>query len=120
MDNNETIEIAREFRKNPTNAEKILWQQLRGGQLGGNKFRRQHPLGGYILDFYCAQARLAIEVDGGVHQCQANEDAVRSENLAEIDVEVIRFWNGEVESDMDGVKNRILKKIEEMMGELQK
>ncbi|SHI98222.1 Protein of unknown function [Malonomonas rubra DSM 5091] len=59
--------FARELRKQQTDAETLLWQLLRGRRLGGFKFRRQHPLAGYILDFYCREAALAIELDGGGH-----------------------------------------------------
>jgi very-short-patch-repair endonuclease len=63
-----TKALAAELRKNMTDAEKVLWQQLRNRKLGDLKFRRQHPVGIFILDFYCHEKKLAIEVDGGIHK----------------------------------------------------
>jgi very-short-patch-repair endonuclease len=62
------VDLCREQRKSPTEAEFVLWNHLRNRNLGGYKFRRQHPIGGYILDFYCAEAKTGIELDGAVHQ----------------------------------------------------
>lgn len=62
-----SLELCRDFRKNPTKAEACLWEILRSKQLEGYKFRRQHPMKGYILDFYCPELKLAIEVDGQIH-----------------------------------------------------
>jgi very-short-patch-repair endonuclease len=61
------IERCREFRKNPTVAEALMWEQLRNKRLGGYKFRRQHPIAGYVLDFFCFEIKLGIELDGAVH-----------------------------------------------------
>jgi formimidoylglutamate deiminase len=90
--------FAREMRKEPTEAEAHLWENLRNRKLSGFKFRRQQPLEGFILDFYCEKARLAIEVDGGAHQNpqQAEYDLQRTEYLAEFGIRVIRFENQEV------------------------
>jgi predicted helicase/very-short-patch-repair endonuclease len=93
------IAFARQLRKDSTDAEDILWQLLRNRQLNGAKFRRQHPVGtGYILDFYCAEHRLAIEVDGSIHDLpeQAAYDAERTQHLEQFNVKVIRFSNAEV------------------------
>jgi very-short-patch-repair endonuclease len=82
-----------------------MWNILRDRQFLGYKFRRQHPLNGYILDFYCHQAKLAIELDGGQNNepQQANYDQQRTENLEELGIRVIRFWNGEVLQDTQAV-----------------
>ena len=62
------VDLCREQRKSPTEAEFLLWEHLRNRNLGGYKFRRQHPIGGYVLDFYCVEAKIGIELDGAVHQ----------------------------------------------------
>ena len=76
---------------------------LRNRRLGGRKFRRQHPLPPYILDFYCEEARLAIELDGGQHGEQAAYDAARSTVLASQGIRVLRFWNNEVLQQTEAV-----------------
>ena len=84
---------ARELRRTMTETERLLWSHLRNRQLGGLKFRRQHPLGPSIVDFYCAAKRLVVEVDGGIHDSQCDRDAVRTERLEEHGCKVIRFRN---------------------------
>jgi very-short-patch-repair endonuclease len=98
-------ERARELRKNANEAEQRLWSYLRGGQLNGFKFRRQHALGDYIGDFVCLSARVIVEVDGETHGNDERErlDAVRAEFLERAGFRVIRFWNDEVFNNMDGV-----------------
>jgi adenine-specific DNA methylase len=100
---------ARELRKNATDAEKLLWQLLRDRQLAGAKFRRQHPLGKYILDFYCHESRLAIELDGGQHaeDDQRQKDSARTEFLENQGIRTIRFWNNEVLNNTEGVLQAI-------------
>lgn len=88
-----------------TAAERHIWEILRQRQLGGWKFRRQQPLGPYIADFYCAEARLVIEVDGGQHGTQG--DAERDAWMRAQGLEVLRFWNNEVLQNTDGVYRRI-------------
>ncbi len=107
---------ARALRSQLTDAEQFLWSLLRKEQLGV-KFRRQHPLEPYILDFYCLEAKLAIELDGGQH----NEDAarvyddVRSEALKREGISVLRFWNHEVFQNTEGVLIRIVERIEALL-----
>lgn len=115
MTSPELIERARELRKNPTKAEALLWERLRNGQLGGLKFRRQHPVCGFILDFYCKKARLAIELDGGVHVNteQKEYDRERTRELEETGVMILRFWNREVTQNIDDVLEKIKKSAEE-------
>ncbi|MCU0490637.1 MAG: endonuclease domain-containing protein, partial [Chloroflexaceae bacterium] len=88
----------RALRRNATSAENMLWHLLRNRQLGGAKFRRQHPVIGYILDFYCHEARLAVEVDGSHHAApqQARYDRERTERLEQEGIQVLRFWNNQV------------------------
>ncbi len=88
-------------------AEKHLWRCLRLRQMEGYKFRRQHPVGRYILDFVCLEAGLVIELDGGQHSEQQGYDEVRSEWLQQQGLRVIRFWNHEVLTNIEGVKAAI-------------
>ena len=99
---------AREMRQQPTEPERRLWQHLRRKQLGGFRFRRQQPLGAYIVDFYCHDSRLVVEVDGDSHAFQEEYDAERTAWLEEQGNQVIRFWNVEVMQNLDGVLQVIL------------
>jgi very-short-patch-repair endonuclease len=104
---------ARELRENATRAEKKLWSRLRSRQIAGAKFRRQHPIGSYIVDFFCDEALLAIELDGGGHADaeQKEYDAARTEYLAGQGIRVLRFWNNEVLENTDGVLELILRTL---------
>ena len=99
----------RELRQEATDAESLMWKLLRNRQLGGVKFRRQHPVGKYILDFYCFEFRLAVELDGGGHAepSQARDDAERTQALEAQDIRVLRFWNSEVLGNPEGVLESI-------------
>ena len=101
------------MRHEPTKAERLLWQKLRCRQLGGYKFRRQHPIGNYIVDFYCAETKLIIEVDGDIHAYQEAYDAERTMDLEMLGYRVIRFWNGQILQEMDGVLGVILSVCDE-------
>lgn len=97
-----------------TDAEKILWKHLRGKQIHGVQFYRQKPLAGYIVDFYCAAARLIVELDGAQHyeaQNKAN-DTERSKVLAALGLEVLRFDNRQIMTEMDAVLNVIANVVE--------
>jgi very-short-patch-repair endonuclease len=96
-------DLARHLRRNMTDAEKHLWRLLRCRQLDGHKFRRQAPVGHYILDFVCYSAKLVIELDGGQHAEQAEEDARRTAWLASQGFRVLRFWNNEVFENSAGI-----------------
>ncbi|MFJ6025741.1 endonuclease domain-containing protein [Brevundimonas sp. NPDC092305] len=100
-----TIARARELRRTMTLPEVILWQALRGRKLGGARFRRQHPVGPYILDFYCEDARLAVEVDGQGHEHpdQMRHDARRTAWLMLRGIIVHRIAAREVLGNLDGV-----------------
>lgn len=97
-------EIARRLRQNQTKDEKQLWHALRGRQFAGFKFRRQHVAFGYILDFYCADAKLAVELDGFQHGSpgEMHADELRSKKLADQGIEVLRFWNHQWRKNRDG------------------
>lgn len=100
---------ARTLRRDATEAEKRLWRLLRSRQFADLKFRRQHPLGPFVLDFYCAKARLAIELDGGQHNEPTGiaADARRTQWLQAQGVSVLRFWNNDVLADPEGVLSLI-------------
>ena len=97
------------LRKRQTPAEQILWNALRNRAVNGHKFRRQHPLGRYILVFYCAKLRLALEVDGRHHFCPQRRayDAVRTRFLAGCGIRVLRFSNAQVETNLAAVLETI-------------
>lgn len=96
---------ARKLRKNMTEAEKTLWSRIKGDQLGF-RFRRQHSLKPYIVDFYCYESQLVIEVDGGQHH-ENKEDILRDKFFETHGIEVLRFWNNEVLENIDGVVRKI-------------
>ena len=103
----------RELRQRLTPWEELLWECLRARKFHGAKFKRQHSIGNYILDFYCAKYRLIIELDGMVHREreQAEKDKIRDKNLEEMNYTVLRFWNFEVENNMKGVLKKIQRHI---------
>ena len=104
------------LRRNETIAEKLLWEKLRNNQLGGLKFRRQHPVNIYIADFYCHKFKLIIELDGDYHnqEEQKQKDEVRTEVLRLNDLKIIRFKNEEVEQNINQVLITIKNKIEQL------
>ena len=93
------IEVAREFRKEPTPSEKILWDALRGKKLDGIKFRRQQPIGYFVVDFYNSVHRLVIEVDGPIHQVQKEADQARQEILETLGLVVFRIESEIIENN---------------------
>ncbi len=94
MNKSDVTDNRKELRNHSTPAEAILWRMLKGKQRAGLKFRRQHSVGPYILDFYCPQIKLAIELDGEVHNRQQDYDEQRSYFLNRVDdIEVLRFEN---------------------------
>ena len=98
---------ARDLRKNQTDAEQRIWNHLRLRQMGGYKFRRQQPIGKYIVDFVCLEKRLIIEVDGGQHDDQGLYDAKRDSWLSSQGFHILRFWNNEIFNELDAVKEKI-------------
>ncbi len=101
---------SRTLRINQTDAERMLWSKLRGRRLDGHKFVRQEPVGQYICDFVCRERQIVIEVDGGQH-AESARDKVRDEFLVAEGYRVLRFWNNEVLSNMNGVLVAIQAKL---------
>ncbi|HEX5960391.1 MAG TPA: endonuclease domain-containing protein [Rhodanobacteraceae bacterium] len=101
-----TLGAAKTLRQTVTEAEQELWYRLRGGRLDGMKFRRQHPVPPYIVDFYCMEARLVVELDGSQHG--ADVDARRTATLEGQGLLVLRFWDNQVLADIDAVLSEIL------------
>ena len=95
-------------------AEQALWRLLRGRQVSGLKFHRQHPFDGYILDFVCLENRLVIEVDGGQHGQQAVYDENRTQKLQAAGFFVLRFWDNEVLKEIESVKEKIWLTVQEL------
>ncbi len=98
---------ARRLRQNMTPAELKLWDALKNRQLDGLKFRRQHPVGPFILDFWCPARKLVIELDGEVHEKQKDYDEARTRQLEDYGYRVMRFRNEEVLTDLPAVLDRI-------------
>ena len=105
--------LQRKLRCAMTDAEQLLWQILRNRQMGGHKFRRQHPFDDFILDFVCLEKKLAIEIDGGQHAERKALDKIRTERLTNAGFRVLRFWNHEVLGQIEVVKERIWLELEE-------
>jgi len=108
-----TFRNAKKLRTKMTPAEEVLWAALKNKQLEGLKFRRQHPISRYVLDFFCARAKLGIEVDGKYHEEKAQKiyDADRTDNLKLSNIEIIRFTNKKILTQLDQVLESIIKKI---------
>jgi very-short-patch-repair endonuclease len=100
-------ELARELRKNMTDTERLLWSKLRGKQFGGFTFRKQAPIGDFIVDFVCFDRKVVIELDGGQHAISVEEDKKRSEWLISQGFRMLRFWNHEFIEDSDMVMEAI-------------
>ena len=101
------VERARELRQKQTPAEEVFWELCRNRQISDAKFRRQHQIGDYIVDFYCHEARLVVEFDGPVHEDRKAKDAKRDKQLTSLGNTVLRFTNAEFETDPESVLNRI-------------
>ena len=109
--NEEKANRARQLRHDPTPEERLLWQTLRGKQLGGYRFRRQQVIGGFVVDFYCAAVGLVIEVDGFVHEDTAAYDRERSLAVARFRLRVVRVSNNDVVRNLQGVLTRITRAL---------
>ena len=103
--------FARHLRSNQTDAERLLWRHLRNRELQGFRFRRQVPLGPYIVDFVCFEQRLVVELDGGQHAEQHSYDAARDDWLRSQGFRIIRFWNNQVLGETEGVLGVILESL---------
>ena len=111
-------QIARELRRPQTDEEKELWRALRGRRFAGFKFRRQHTIGDYILDFYCADAKLAVELDGFQHGLPEGiqRDATREKFLAEQGIKTLRFWNRQWRENREGCLLEIWNAVQQRSG----
>jgi very-short-patch-repair endonuclease len=107
------IERRRQLRKRSTTAETIFWRHVRNKKLNGLKFRRQHSIGNYIVDFYCDSAKLVIEIDGEIHdtESQNKKDGIRDENLKNMGFTILRFKNEDIKQSIGSVKLKILEHI---------
>ncbi len=108
-------EAAKDLRVRMTEAERLLWSALRRDQVGGLRFRRQHAIGPFVLDFYCPAIRLGIELDGPIHDQQRELDDARTEGLGTLQIRILRFRNEQVISDLPAV----IKEIEYAVGRVQ-
>ena len=100
-------QVARTFRKEPTQSDSLLWQELRNRKLEGRKFRRQRPVGPFVVDFFCREERLVIEIDGPIHRGQSTTVQERQQLLEAAGLQVIRVSSTGVETDVNAVLNKI-------------
>ena len=109
----ETFRLAKMLRKNMTEAEILLWNELKSNKLDGYKFRRQHPIGRFIVDFYCHKAKLVIELDGEIHQEPdvAENDINREKEITDLGIRVLRFSNTDIKNKMKRTLDRICKEL---------
>jgi len=105
--------FARELRGRMADAEALLWMMLRNRRIAGAKFRRQHPVGRYILDFYCDEIKLGIELDGGQHGEAVEYDQQRDGWLREQGIRVLRFWNNQMLAETEAVMEEIYRVVVE-------
>ena len=103
---------ARHLRKRGTDAEQRLWRQLRNRQINGYKFRRQVPIGNYIVDFLCKEKRLIVELDGSQHNLRKEYDQQRTEFFISQGYRVVRYWNNQVQQESEAVLEDILRELE--------
>ncbi|SHL71758.1 endonuclease domain-containing protein [Roseibium suaedae] len=110
------LSFARKLRQNGTDAERRLWHHLRNRNLNGWKFRRQVPIGLFVADFMCKEARLIVEIDGSQHADDLARDGARTAHLNELGYSVIRFWNADVLTATDAVLETILAELNRKTG----
>ena len=110
-------QAAQQMRKDLTDFEAIVWDEIRERRLGGLRFRRQHPAGRFIFDFYCPRAKLVVEVDGGVHDGQAEYDAERTAELERFGYTVIRFKNEDIRDRLPEVLDEIERTARRLISE---
>ena len=99
---------ARRLRRGQTDGERRLWSRIRGRALGGFKFRRQTPIGRYVADFACVEAKLVVELDGGHHSERVDYDEARTQALEQAGFQVLRYWNHQVLLEIENVLDDIL------------
>jgi very-short-patch-repair endonuclease len=105
-----STEFARQLRENSTDAERLFWSRVRGHRLRGYKFKRQYPIGTFIVDFACIEEKLVVELDGGQH-AGSERDRQRDTRLIEEGYRVLRFWNNDVLSNIEGVVQTVIKNL---------
>ncbi len=110
--NRDIIMKARKLRRSMTSAEKLFWELVRERNLDGHYFRRQHPFGPYIIDFYCHKASLAVEIDGGIHIPNSERDKEREEYLISCGLKVIRFKNEDLIERKQWVLDKLVKHLD--------
>ena len=105
------VELARTLRKNSTPQERKMWSILRNHKFYGLEFKRQYPVGGYIVDFICREKHIIIEIDGGQHNEEVNieSDSKRTEYLNSRGYKVYRFWNNDIDNNIEGVYQALFK-----------
>ena len=103
---------ARSMRGNPTPAEELVWEQVRNRRFHGLKFRRQHPVDRFIVDFICPEKSVVVEIDGSIHLSTGPEDQAREKVLESHGLRVVRFTNDEVLNDLEGVLARLWENIQ--------
>ncbi|MFO7807713.1 MAG: endonuclease domain-containing protein [Candidatus Moraniibacteriota bacterium] len=115
--NSNNKKLARELRKNMTDAERKLWKYLRRNQIHNLKFYRQKPIGNYIVDFYCPKIKIVIEADGDQHYYEKGkqEDKLREEFLTKNGIKVLRFGNNEIFNNTEGVVEKIWLEVEKRL-----
>src|SRR5262245_24740440 len=106
---------ARELRRDSTWAEKLMWRWLRDRRFNGYKFRRQHPAGKYFLDFFCEEARLAVELDGREHghPAQRAKDQERDNYMESLGIKTLRFWNSKLRRERRSIRDTIFQALQE-------
>ena len=107
--------LTQKLRKEPTESEREFWRHIRAKQLNGLRFRRQQRIGNYIVDFYCAEKKLAIELDGGQH-AQSVKDKERDAFIESKGISIVRIWNNEIAINIEGVLEYIKKLLEDRVG----
>lgn len=106
------LHLAKTLRRNATDTEEILWRELRGRRLGGYKFRRQVPIGSFIVDFVCEAKKFIIEVDGGDHEDKTEADAARTRRLEIMGYHVYRVWDDDVDRFLEDVLGAICDELD--------
>lgn len=107
-------DLARNLRNNSTLTEVLLWNQIKGKKLKGYRFNRQKPIGNYIVDFYCHELKLVVEIDGGSHNSKIDKDKKRQLELEEFGLTLLRFLDEDVKKDLDSVYRAIVYKIKQL------
>jgi len=107
----QNVELARKLRKNSTPQERTMWNMLRNHQFYGLEFKRQYPIGDYIVDFICREKKLVVEIDGGQHNEDLNirADSVRTQYLNNKGYKVIRFWNSDIDNNIESVYKELMR-----------